>query len=185
MVSRGRPTLPISYLEGILRYGRADGWSYFDLTGCREEFVIAMIKLAKLAAQNEKAEEMEWLVFDTFPVDEVEDLLRELPSSLPDYDSTEDEETLNLGSDRYHCDEAWRCALLLYITRVFRWKRDGPIPGTAGYLARVILDHARNIRRSVTFQKQLLLPVFLAGAEVRRQENRDFVREYCQYWTRS
>lgn len=58
----------MAYIEAIIRHGRDDGWDYF---GCREEYVIAMIKLAKLAVQNEKAEEMEWLAFDAKGVDQV------------------------------------------------------------------------------------------------------------------
>lgn len=175
----------MAYLEAIIRYGRNDGWDYFKLTGCREEYVIAMVKLAKLAMQNEKAEEMEWLIFDTTGVDQVEEVLRECPSNPPTYTATGDEEALEEAQDRYHCEEAWRTGLLLYIARVFRWKRTDPIPGTVRYLSRVILDHARSIRSTSTIQKQVLLPVFLAAAETRSSLYRDFTREYCKWWTKS
>lgn len=144
-----------------------------------------MVKLAKLAMQNEKAEEMEWLTFDTSGVDEVEEALQECAASPPIYDETEDEEALEAAQDRYHCEEAWRIGLLLYIARVFRWKRTGPVPGKIRYLARVILDHARSIRRSSHTQKQLLLPVFLAAAEMQSQDYRDFVRDYCKWWVKA
>jgi len=185
LISRETPILPVTYLEGIIRHGRNDVWNYFTLVGCREEFIIAMIKLAKLSMQKEKAEEMEWLVFDNSGVDEVEEVLREWPSIHPEYDENKTCETLELERDRYHCDEAWRNGLLLYIARVFRWKRNGPVPGSVRYLSRVILDHSRSIRPSSTVQKQVLLPVFLAGSEMPDEVSRDFARDYCKWWTKS
>jgi hypothetical protein len=175
----------VAYLEAIIRHGRDDGWDYFKLTGCREDYIIAMIKLAKLAMQNEKAEEMEWLVFDATGVDQVEKILRECPNIPPTYAEAEDEEALEEAQDRYHCEEGWRTGLLLYIARVFRWERTGPVPGTVRYLSRVILDHARSIRRTSTIQKQLLLPVFLAAAETQSEDYREFAREYCKWWTKA
>jgi hypothetical protein len=177
--------LPVSYLEGILRHGREDGWTYFHLTGCPIEFVIAMIKLAKLAMQNEKAEEFEWLVFDTSGIDQIEEVLQESASTPPFYNESQDQESLESAQDRYHCEEAWRASLLLYTARVFRWKRTGPVPGTVKYLSRVVLEHARSIRKFSTAQKQLLLPVFLAAAETQNEEYRQFARNYCDWWTKS
>jgi len=142
-----------------------------------------MVKLAKLAMQNEKAEEMEWLAFDASAVDEVEEVIKECSSSPPIYDDAADEEAIEIAQDRYHCDEAWKNGLMLYIARVFRWKRTGPVPGKVRYMARIILDHARSIRRSSTIQKQLLLPVFLAAAEIQSEDYRDFARDYCKWWT--
>ena len=175
----------MAYLEAIIRHGRDDGWDYFRLVGCREECIIAMIKLAKLAMQNEKAEELEWLVFDSRGVDQVEEVLRECPGVPPTYNANGDEEALEEAQDRFHCEEAWRIGLLLYIARVFRWKRTTPIPGAIRYLSRVVLDHARSIRRTSTIQKQLLLPVFLAAAEMQSKEYRDFSKEYCKWWTKT
>jgi hypothetical protein len=56
--------------------------------------------------QNEKAEEIEWLHFDSTPVDEVDEVLREWPNSPPAFDSNEDEESSNLELDCYHCGQA-------------------------------------------------------------------------------
>lgn len=144
-----------------------------------------MLKLAKLAFQNEKAEEYDWLLFDCSPVDEVEEVLKEMAGPPPTSYESEDEETLHLAYDRYHCDEAWRNALLLYIARVFHWNRTEPAPGRVKYLARVVLNHVRSVRKSVTIQKELLLPVFLAGAELHNADDREFVKEYCRWWTSS
>ncbi|KAF4614307.1 hypothetical protein G7Y89_g15431 [Cudoniella acicularis] len=187
MISRESPTLPITYLQGIILHGRADGWDYFNLVGCREEFIIAMCKLAKLAMQYERAQGMEYLLFDTTGVDEVEEVLRQWPTKAPRYDSNLAEEVLETERDRYHCEEAWRNAVLLYIERVFRWKREEPVQGTVRYLSRLVLDHARSIRQVANhpIQKQVLLPVFLAAAEMRSHEYREFARSYCEWWNRS
>ncbi|KAH6670754.1 fungal-specific transcription factor domain-containing protein [Halenospora varia] len=185
MISREAPTLPITYLEGIIHHGRLDGWDYFNLCGCRYEFIMAMHKLAKLAMQHEKAQGMDYLLFDTTGVDEIENVLREWPSRVPVYDRSLPEEVLELRRGRYHCEEAWRHAILLYIERVFRWKREDKVPSTVKYLSRLILDNTRSIRKGTAhcIQKQVLLPVFLAGAELQSPEYRDFVREYCEWWT--
>ncbi|KAH8674760.1 fungal-specific transcription factor domain-containing protein [Tricladium varicosporioides] len=187
MISREAPTLPITYLEGIIHHGRLDGWDYFNLCGCRYEFIIAMHKLAKLAMQHEKAQGMDYLLFDTTGVDEIEQVLREWPSKVPIYDRSLPEEILELQRDRYHCEEAWRYAILLYIERVFRWERGKKGPSTLRYLSRLILDNTRSIRKGTahSIQKQVLLPVFLAGAELQNSEYREFVREYCEWWTMS
>jgi hypothetical protein len=34
-------------------------------------------------------------------------------------------------------------------------------------------------------QKQILIPMFLAGAESRNEDDRDFLRSYCAWWSRS
>ncbi|KAJ5575352.1 hypothetical protein N7450_009251 [Penicillium hetheringtonii] len=182
--AREELVLPLSYLENILRYGHSDGWSYLELTGCLEEFVVIMAKLASLAQQHETAREKENLYFDMGAVDEVERTLRGVPVPYPHFNEGLDEETLDFLRDRYHCIEAWRNALLIYIERVFRWDRTGPVPPNAKYHARSIMEHARCIRKENNFQKQILLPIFLAGTEVKREEDRDFVREYCSWWTR-
>jgi hypothetical protein len=49
-------------------------------------------------------------------------------------------------------------------------------------LVRKTLDHIRCCRRSSQTQKQLLLPVFLAGSETSDEDMRVFVKRYCAYW---
>lgn len=153
------------------------------MTGCLEEFVVIMAKIASLAQQHKLALEKENLYFDINAVDEVERTLRSIPSPYPTFNTDFDEEALDLLRDRYHCTEAWRNALLIYIERIFRWTRGEPAPSNAKYIARSIMEHARCIRRENNFQKQILLPLFLAGAEIRREEDREFVRDYCSWWT--
>lgn len=114
---------------------------------------------------------------------------------------------LDYRLDLYHCAEAWRYALLIYIERVFKWqdrkaaKRradeagdedenvnhktdDGHADNTAllQFLARRTLNHVTSCRRTTFVQKQLMLPVFLAGAEIRDAGLRNDARDYCVWW---
>jgi hypothetical protein len=94
-----------------------------------------------------------------------------------------DEEEYYQQRDRYHLAEAWRYALLLYIQRVFRWDRQSHRrPSATLRLTCSVLDHTRNCRKTSQSQKQLLLPIFLAGAEVRDKYMRDTVRSFCLWW---
>ena len=47
---------------------------------------------------------------------------------------------------------------------------------------RTSLNHVRCVRRSSQTQKQLLLPIFLAGSETTDEELRGVVRGYCEWW---
>lgn len=146
---------------------------------------------------------MAWLSFDQSPVTTIEHEVRHWENShfaavdIQDLDmitevlqgadpKSDIEETLNSKQDRHHCAEAWRYALLIYIERVFRWDRGSHRSPELTLLVRKTLDHVRSCRRTSQTQKQLLLPVFLAGSETADEEMRRFVREYFQWWaTRS
>lgn len=87
--------------------------------------------------------------------------------------------------DRFHCVEAWRYAIILYTRRVFRSHQDLADLRVIDHLTRVILDHVRCIRKTQMVQKQVLLPVFLAAGEVEDEDTRNFVRQYCNHWSRT
>ncbi|CAK7209052.1 hypothetical protein SBRCBS47491_000306 [Sporothrix bragantina] len=122
---------------------------------------------------------------------------------------------LDYRLDLYHCAEAWRYALLIYIERVFKWqnrkwqaerrrrRKEGVRPGSFDdddttseeeeeeekdsasllqFLARRTLNHVTSCRRTTFVQKQLMLPVFLAGAEIRDAGLRNDARNYCVWW---
>lgn len=119
---------------------------------------------------------------------------------------------LDYRLDLYHCAEAWRYALLIYIERVFKWQdrkaarrradeagedeeggadgaKKGDSAGSADdntallqFLARRTLNHITSCRRTTFVQKQLMLPVFLAGAEIRDAGLRNDARDYCVWW---
>jgi hypothetical protein len=180
--------LPLTYLETILKYDHSDGWLFFGLNGCPGEFVLAIARLAKLAAIYEKVHSLncEWTTFSLFPVEaiveEVKNWKNEDDCSFQDVRAGED---VNAKRDRFHCIEAWRHAIILHTVRVFSKKQDPQSLQSATFLARVILDHIRCIRQDEVIQKQVLIPIFLAAAEVGSETDRAFVRQYCMYWSAS
>lgn len=186
LVARRKPRLPGSYIDALLNYDgdESDGWSSFTLNGCPLPFISAMSQLANLAAIYEQTKQMEYTLFDHAAVDAILERVKayaDIDQSLPTCNETNMADALR---NRHHCIEAWRHGILLYAQRVFK-----PVPNEAGvqqisHLSRVILDSVRCIPPTETIQKQVLLPVFLAAAEVGNQWNRDFVREYCRHWTK-
>lgn len=183
------------YLEFLVRWEKEDEWSFFDLTGCPRGLLVHLYELADLAKQREIASSMKWLSFDMTPVVEAEREIKAwMNDSMPLSDADDDHEEepiLNEQAesqfhdhqDRYHCAEAWRYASLLYIERVFKCgghqKRR---PRSISRLVRLTLDHVRCGRRTSQIQKQLLLPVFLAGSEAKDEDMRELVKEYCRFW---
>lgn len=175
-----------------MRWEKEDEWSFFDLTGCPRDLFVHLYNLAELAQQCEIALSMKWLTFNLAPVIEAEQKIEQWQNSLDpspqqghECDSSlsaaDIEKQLHEQQDQYHCAEAWRCALLLYIESVF--KRDGQKrPFVLAKLVRSTLDNIRCCRRTSQTQKQLLLPVFLAGCETSNDDMRGFVKEYCTYW---
>ena len=146
---------------------------------------MAMAQLAKLAAIHEKTRHMEWTIFDRTPVDqaiaEVQHFVNKEDATLDDIGLSEDDP--DARRDRFHCIEAWRHAILLYTCRVFTRLNDPAGLRKIVHLARVTLDHVRSISRNSFIQKQVLLPVFLAGSEVDREVDRAWIREYCRHWS--
>lgn len=146
---------------------------------------MAMAQLAKLAAIHDKTRQMEWTIFDRTPVDqtivEVQDFINKEDVTLDDIGLSEEDP--DARRDRFHCIEAWRHAILLYTCRVFTRLQDPAGLRKITYLARVTLDHVRCISRKSFIQKQVLLPVFLAGSEVDDETDRSWIREYCRYWS--
>lgn len=193
-MSRQGTVFSQQYLDHIAREEKDDRWSFYDLTGCPSDLVIYIFRLAQLAQQSEIASSMTWLTFDLSPVIEIESQLRTWKQSsftAPEYSTTDDsyhdsgrdsESTFHARQDRHHVAEAWRHALLLYIERIFRWDRSQTRPRAIQQLARLTLNHVRCCRRTSQMQKQLLLPVFLAGSETGDEEMQSLVRGYCHWW---
>jgi hypothetical protein len=131
--------------------------------------------------------------------------------SWTDYDKSDDPD---VHINNMHCLEAWRHALLLYAHRVFfrRELKPGADDGVGGrneheistkhrrlrtirILSRKVMDHIQCIPAAAIVQKQALLPIFLAGAEMvplpgdspaeytGLDVKRNFVRVYCKHWT--
>ncbi|PLB49686.1 hypothetical protein P170DRAFT_357297 [Aspergillus steynii IBT 23096] len=208
LVSRHGTVFPEAYLKRLTQAEKHDKWSFYDLTGCPSDLVVNMFQLAQLAHQSEIASSMTWLSFDLAPVIQIHSHLKNgksFSSSFPTPDppnsttaaaasskepgnsaentEEESEESFHAQEDQHHCIEAWRHALLLYIERIFKWDRSSERrPAAIPRLLRITLDHVRCCRRTSQTQKQLLLPVFLAGSETGDEEMQQVVREYCQWW---
>ena len=179
--------MPEAYLQTLMEHDRnqRDGWTFFILNGCPAELAMAMRRLARLASIYEKASGMEWTTFNTTPVKLI---TKEVTQWKNDEDVTADEaayveDDMDGRRNRFHCIEAWRYAILLYARRVFVQRQDASGLRSISYLARETLDHVRCIPRTAIVQKQALLPMFLAGAEAGDESVRDFVRDYCSYWS--
>ena len=174
----------MSYLETLVQFPDSQDWSFLVLAGCPVQFLMAMARLAKLASIYEKTTKMEWTIFNDLPVQLVVENIKSFENvelvNIADLDNLEDNP--NTRRNRFHCIEAWRHAVLLFAARAFCQKQDSYGIRKIDHLARVILDCVRCIPQAEFFQKQLLLPVFLAGSEVESVVDRAFIRHYFQYW---
>ena len=152
-----------------------------------------MVRLGSYAREFELAATMVCVKFDVDPVLEVETAIREWKDEtygdvyelcsakgLPEGYSWA---SMMHHEDLHHCAEAWRYALLLYINRVFKWERDMPPSPSLPFLARKALNHVMSCRRDSMVQKQLLLPVFLAGCETTDEHLRQEAKQYCTWWS--
>ncbi|PNP49298.1 hypothetical protein THARTR1_09966 [Trichoderma harzianum] len=88
------------------------------------------------------------------------------PSSEPDLPENWDcysAEAAHHAQDLYHCAQAWRFALLVYIERVFKWRLGEAPMSQIEFFACKVMNNLQSCRLSTLIQKRLLLPVFLAG----------------------
>ena len=186
-MSRRSQRLPPKYLHHLTNCENTQDWGFPETTGCPIAFVTAMARLAGMASMYQKAARMGWAAFDdiTFrpEISKIRDVVKAERPFL--CDRTSDDQRPDWHQNRYHCVEAWRKAILLYTYRIFDRQNDADTPSTIFNLAHGTIDHIRLIARSDEIQKQVLLPVFLAGAEMRTERNRDFVRHYCEYWNKN
>lgn len=165
--------------------------TFYGVSGCPEPLFLHMIRLGSYAREFEVASNMTCVKLDMGPVLEVERQIRDWSDpgyenpNLSDLSLTDDGEPgddMHHKEDLHHCAEAWRYGLLIYINRVFKWQRNQPAPRTMAFLARRTLNHVSSCRRNSMIQKQLLLPVFLAGCETKDQHLRQVARNYCTWW---
>jgi hypothetical protein len=174
--------LPQEYFESFLEFEEHE-CSFFDLNGLPKAFFGFLYELTQLAVEYEKTLTMRWVRFDLTRVLEIEQEVltwKQEKASLPT--DIENPELFQHELDKYHEVEAWRHAILLYTSRVFKWDRSSSSPLTLTCLSRIILDHVRSCRRTTTVQKQLLLPVFLAACESMDTYSRTYAIEYCSWW---
>lgn len=169
----------------LLACGESDGWTYFGLNGCPLELLCIMYRLARLVVIYEKTLQMEWTIFNPAGVEGIiEEVKTFVNEAAIDPDDTEDpEEDANARRNRFHCIEAWRQAILLYTCRVFTRKQTPHQLRQIDHLTRVILDCVRCIPETDIVQKQMLLPVFLAAAEIGDERNKLLIRQYLKHWS--
>ncbi|KAM5343331.1 hypothetical protein ACJ41O_014297 [Fusarium nematophilum] len=194
LTSRQGCVLSESTIISLFNHDAANNETFYSVSGCPEALFRHMIRLGSYAREFELVSSMTCVKFDMGPVLEVEKEIREWKD--PDYGDLHDQYVFESGftqgcdtgdmvhykEDLHHCAEAWRYGLLIYIARVFKWQRDQPAPPILGFLARKTLNHVSSCRHTSMLQKQLLLPVFLAGCETTDEHLRQVARVYCSWW---
>ncbi|CAH0017062.1 unnamed protein product [Clonostachys rhizophaga] len=195
LTSRQGFVLPESAIVALFSQDKSKGETFYDVSGCPEALFRHMIRLGSYAREFELVSSMTCAKFDIEPVLEVEKQITEWRD--PDYEDRPEQYDFTLSSeqicdieamaqykeDLHHCAEAWRYCLLIYIGRVFRWQRDQPAQPILGFLARKTLRHVTCCRYTSQLQKQLLLPVFLAGCETNDEHLREAALSYCKWWS--
>jgi Fungal specific transcription factor domain len=156
-----------------------------------------MFRLGTYAREFELTLHMTCVNFDMAPVLAVEKAIKEwrppqyndldvdfMPDTacLPDGWDQDPVQEAHYIQDLYHCAQAWRLALLVYIERVFKWRRGEASLTRISLFARKALNNVFSCRRSVMIQKQLLLPIFLTACETDDEDLRQKVRDYCSWW---
>lgn len=183
LLSRQGCILPYSYFESLLALENERYWSFFDVVGCPRELIVHLMQLSSLAQENEQALSMQWTKFDLTSVNNIQASITDWKNtSLLAIDKDSSENSIQQQRDRYHCTEAWRYGLLIYITRVFHWNRKSTPPKTLIIYARLIFEHVQSCRRTSIIAKQAFFPLFLAGCETEDRFLRQSIKEFCEYW---
>lgn len=187
LLCRSRCVLPRTYYDFIMACElETSEWDFFALTGVPSSLFRVLVDLVQLAHEKERTLSMTWATFNDAKVLEIEEDLRRPEQHIPaafevrDGNSAED---VQRKHDSVACVQAWKFALLLYLERVFHWERDGRRQSARIMsLSRQTLDAVRSCRPGHGIQKQVLLPVFIAGSEVDDSYSREFVQQYCESW---
>lgn len=159
-------------------------WSIFTVSGVPRDLFQYCRELAQLASEKEQIAGLRYARFDTTRVLEIESCIRAYTEGESESPSIADsKELVQHWHDICNAGNAWKYALLLYISRVFKWDQssDSHLPEITS-LARLVLDSVRCCRPDSPLQKQLLFPVFLAGSECADEYSRAFVETYCEGW---
>ena len=185
LLSRTPCVFPTRYYDYVLACDdENDSWDMFSLSGVPKNLFSHLVELVQLANEKEKTAQMRWATFNMDRVFELEESILEYSHRDMKPPLTEaSEEAIQHWHDCCSGVDAWKYALLLYIARVFKWERKSSIrPVGMSSLARLTLDNVRCCRNTSMVQKQLLLPVFLAGSESDDSYSRMYVQEYCEHW---
>lgn len=183
LLSRSDPVFPASYFAVALFYNDDPSWDIHVLCGVPKELFQYFRELIQLASEREQIAKMKYARFDTKRVYELEEAIREY--TVAEFSPDDDEEAIHSWHDYRHASNAWKAALLLYLSRVLKWDRTSTRLPEATSLSRLLLDSVRSCRPVSSLQKQLLFPLFLAGSEATDAYSRKFVKEYCESWYRN
>ncbi|KXT16863.1 hypothetical protein AC579_6824 [Pseudocercospora musae] len=187
LLCRSRCVLPRQYYDFVMACeDETTEWDFFSLTGVPKSLFRTLVELVQLAHEKERTLTMTWATFNDAKVLEIEEDLRRAETHIPAaFDISDDDsiESVQQKLDSAACIQAWKFALLLYLERVFHWEREvGRQSARITALSRQTLSTARNCRAGHAIQKQVLLPVFIAGSEVDDSDSRQFVQQYCETW---
>lgn len=187
MLSRCGPVFPKSYLDQLMAWQSEDEWSILALNGLPDHMFSNMHDLATAATHP-----------DTLTAAEVFDFQFRIASTL----------IQTHGNEYFHAMcESWKLGLLLYISRIFPMAAtqnlheqlapndlkygslsnltiDPSVWGNPHELAVRILNHVQSLPPHSALQKQCLMPLMLAGCEVRPDEPelRQVVIDYGERW---
>lgn len=184
LFTRSEPVFPSCYYDFVLSHGNEEAADIFALSGVSKELFKYFRELAQLASEKEQVSKMKYATFDNKRVLELERCIRDFTiEAFKPESAADNEERVHIWYDYYNGINAWKYGLLLYIARVLKWDRTGePSRHEITLLSRLVLDSVRCCRADSRIRKQLLHPVFLAGAESTDSYSRKFVVEYFEEW---
>ena len=172
----------MQYYDVVLEESREAAWDMISIAGVPKTLFKWLVDLVQFAEEKQRTMSMKWTTFNMQPVLELEQQISNW-FYLEASDYEDDDESFEHQQDCANAALAWKYALLIYIARVFKWDRTSDQrPSGIGPLSRLCLDHVRCCRQSSTVQKQVLLPVFLAGSEATDPYARKYATDYCAYW---
>ncbi|PYH97625.1 hypothetical protein BO71DRAFT_416942 [Aspergillus ellipticus CBS 707.79] len=181
LANREDCVFPHAYFEALLSKYTGKEWDFFGLCGCPLNLVKVVMRLARLSAEKRRSSFMQYIIFDTPVVSEIEQSLESWHHVSPPA-AFQDEESMQKDLDNMHCSEAWRNGLLLYLYRVFRWEPGCRVPMHVIYRARVIKDHVVACREEHMISRQALLPLFFAACELQDPSSRKQILKLCSTW---
>ncbi|KEF54567.1 uncharacterized protein A1O9_09009 [Exophiala aquamarina CBS 119918] len=189
LLSRCGPAFPRSYLDQLMSWQSEAEWSMLALNGLPDDMFCDMYDLAAAATHPETVTLSERSSFQT--------------KIATTFIETHGNEYF------YAMSESWKLGLLLYCARVFPFSETQSVSSNAKpaisnpssllsidmdpnswanphELAIRILEHVQSLPPHSSLQKQCLMPIMLAGCEIRPDERelRQVVVDYGERWKR-
>ncbi|KAK7226584.1 hypothetical protein V2G26_014587 [Clonostachys chloroleuca] len=181
LLSREDCVFPYMYFEAVEANQPKREWDFFGLCGCPTSLAKIVMRVARLGAQMRNKSSPPYSEHCEAAIADVEKSLEDW-FHTPAVNGSWDEEGVHRDLDAMHCSEAWRNGILLYIFRVFRWNPGDSVPLHVLYRARTVVDHVVSCRDGDMISRQALLPLFLAGCELRDGSKRKKIVNLCKDW---